>query len=142
VISLAPELPANADEPVHAPCDARIEPLHPACERDGVGRFDDEMHVIRLNGKMKNAKRITRRARDRLVHGIGERIFSKRGKLAAHSHRHVQRQARAMHRPSAMRNAARRRRAWPAGAIATATPAGPFEAQRQLLRCSAFRHLE
>ena len=76
VIALAPKPPANSNEAVHTPRDARSHALHPARERRRVRRLHDEVNVIRLDGKLQHAKRFARPARENAEHMRTERIFS------------------------------------------------------------------
>ena len=105
-----------------------------------VGRLHDEVHVIRLNREVDDAERGARRRRDGASHDRGDRLLAKRRQPPASAHRDVNRKARAMHGPRAMRDGT----PVPTGSPSTHAPPTPrtrLEPKGELTRRVASQHL-
>ncbi len=96
VVPVGPDGAASTECAVARSRDADRESLDAPHEPSRLVRLDDEMHVVALHGKVKDAKRIVRGRRQGRGDGGKHVIRAKRGQAGVCTQRHVGRASRHM----------------------------------------------
>ena len=126
VESIRENAATKPEYPVHGPCEASRDRLHPACQRMLPCGLDHEVHVIRLDRIVRDAKgsALARhgKARFELLH---QPVGAQRGNARPHLERHMTWEPRRQTRTRPMRVPRIRTRLAP-GSFATSTPARRF----------------
>ena len=119
------EAAAARDQLIDGARDADGDALETGGQSALVARFDDEVQVVSLHGKVNDSEGFDtapRRGRERNGDGGKDEFAPERAK--ERTHRDVNGMRRAVPRAGAMRNVRARSRALSPGALAAATPRG------------------
>jgi hypothetical protein len=100
VVATCPYRATVTQNPVHSLRHPHRQPLAPAGERLGVGRLDDEVHVIGLNAELEHPERLAGRRRKRAPHRLRNPIGSQRRKTGNGTHGYVEWRTRVVRRTS------------------------------------------
>lgn len=136
--TVAPDTAAAAEDSVHRLGESDREPLQPARERAAVGRLDDEMDVIALDGELQEPKAAAGGVPEAPAER-GEDAFPAEGwQPLARTEGHVERMACLMSGPHAMGDASPGSGRSAAGAGTPSAPGAVGELKLRRLSC----HLE
>src|SRR5690242_17408862 len=122
MVAVGPDPPGTCEHAVDRLREADAEPLHAASERAGSLGFDEEMHVVRMDAEVDDAKRGGRGDRNPPT-DRREDVCTPKERDSAHSaHRYVDRMAPVVGWALTMRHAWREAGGLAAGAGAATAP--------------------
>jgi len=134
MVAIRQHRPNALEDPVHRPREARADGLHATRRGVTVGRFDEQVHVIRLQRVVHHPEVSTLRGvAEAVLEDANERGGTERRDVRAHAKRHVCGVAGGKRRACGVTNAGPIARGLPAGAGAPPAPMGPSrEGEREL----------
>jgi len=122
VITIAPDSPAAAEDPVHRLGESDREALDAPGKRAAVLRLDDEVKVIALHGELQDPEAATRSQYQAAAEGAEESIPAQRGQHTLGTQGHVRGVPGLVRRPSPVRDADLTSGRFAASSGAAATP--------------------